>query len=433
MSVKLGVKNMRALARIALLGATAGLLAGCSSEVTRFGDGASADMTPTGATSLTPSATVGHNIASAPTRPPMANAPIQSSALAPPKAAFAAPSTPNPRLAAAPVRTAPTTGAIAAKGPAGGNWSVIGGTPVVVATGESLTTLSNRYGVPNDVLLKANGLTASQVQPGTRLVIPVYNGGVAAAPAQTERIAAAKPAAKEPVRLAAATPAKKPEAPKAAEKADKKTPAAKVALGKPDPKAAPKKDVKVADAKPVKPADKPKTAAAPEKPAKPIKMAKVEQAPLADNSRRPAVDPTPTATVRPTETPAKEDSDSANPEFRWPARGRVIQGFKAGGNDGINIALPEGTSVKAAESGVVAYAGSELKGYGNLVLIRHPNGFVSAYANNGDLDVKRGDTVKRGQTIAKSGQSGNVSSPQLHFELRKGSTPVDPTNYLAGL
>ena len=83
--------------------------------------------------------------------------------------------------------------------------------------------------------------------------------------------------------------------------------------------------------------------------------------------------------------------------------------------------------------GGLRIAGSELKGYGNLVLIRHPNGFVSAYANNGELSVKRGDVVKRGQVIAKSGQSGNVSSPQLHFELRKGSTPVDPTSYLAGL
>ncbi len=95
--------------------------------------------------------------------------------------------------------------------------------------------------------------------------------------------------------------------------------------------------------------------------------------------------------------------------------------------------MPEGTAVKAAEGGVVAYAGSELKGYGNLVLIRHPNGYVTAYANNGEIDVKRGETVKRGQMIAKSGQSGNVSSPQLHFELRKGAQPVDPTGYLAGL
>jgi murein DD-endopeptidase MepM/ murein hydrolase activator NlpD len=93
--------------------------------------------------------------------------------------------------------------------------------------------------------------------------------------------------------------------------------------------------------------------------------------------------------------------------------------------------VPEGTPIKAAEGGVVAYAGSELKGYGNLVLIRHPNGYVSAYAHNGELNVKRGEQVKRGQVVAKSGQSGNVNSPQLHFELRKGSTPVDPMPYLS--
>ena len=81
---------------------------------------------------------------------------------------------------------------------------------------------------------------------------------------------------------------------------------------------------------------------------------------------------------------------------------------------------------------VVAYAGNELKGYGNLVLIRHSNGFVSAYANASELLVKRGDTIKRGQVIAHAGQTGNVTSPQLHFEIRKGSTPVDPTKYLGG-
>jgi len=145
------------------------------------------------------------------------------------------------------------------------------------------------------------------------------------------------------------------------------------------------------------------------------------------------VDKTTTASIPPAEEATKVSLESDKPEFRWPARGRIIQGFSSGGNDGINIAVPEGTPVKAAEGGTVAYAGSELKGYGNLVLIRHPNGFVTAYAHNGAIDVKRGDTVKRGQTIAKSGQSGNVGSPQLHFELRKGSTPVDPTNYLAGL
>ena len=127
---------------------------------------------------------------------------------------------------------------------------------------------------------------------------------------------------------------------------------------------------------------------------------------------------------------------SNSPGFRWPVRGRVIAGFgpKPTGqqNDGINLAVPEGTPVKAAEDGVVAYAGNELKGYGNLVLVRHANGYVTAYAHASELMVKRGDSVKRGQMIAKSGQTGNVTSPQLHFEIRKGATPVDPMQYLAG-
>ena len=122
--------------------------------------------------------------------------------------------------------------------------------------------------------------------------------------------------------------------------------------------------------------------------------------------------------------------------FRWPVRGRVIATFgpKPNGlqNDGINLAVPEGTPVKAADDGVVAYAGNELKGYGNLVLIRHGNGFVTAYAHASEILVKRGETVKRGQVIAKSGQTGNVTSPQLHFEIRKGATPVDPSQYLNG-
>lgn len=126
--------------------------------------------------------------------------------------------------------------------------------------------------------------------------------------------------------------------------------------------------------------------------------------------------------------------DPANPMFRWPVQGRVISayGSKPGGlrNEGINISVPEGTSVRAAESGVVAYAGNELKGYGNLVLIRHDGGFVTAYAHNKELIVKRGDTVKRGDEIAKAGQTGSVETPQLHFEVRKGPTALDPMKYL---
>jgi murein DD-endopeptidase MepM/ murein hydrolase activator NlpD len=106
----------------------------------------------------------------------------------------------------------------------------------------------------------------------------------------------------------------------------------------------------------------------------------------------------------------------------------VISGFPK--NDGLDLAVPEGTAVHAAEDGVVAYAGNELKGYGNLILIRHSNGYVTAYAHASELMVKRNDSVRRGQVIAKSGQSGSVSSPQLHFEIRKGSTPVDPMQFL---
>ena len=116
-------------------------------------------------------------------------------------------------------------------------------------------------------------------------------------------------------------------------------------------------------------------------------------------------------------------------------KGRIVAGFgaKPSGkhNDGINVAVPKGTSIKAAENGVVAYAGSELEPYGNLILIRHANNWVTAYAHNDKLLVKRGDTVRRGQIIGKAGQSGNVSQPQLHFELRKGSKPVNPLSYMA--
>jgi len=137
------------------------------------------------------------------------------------------------------------------------------------------------------------------------------------------------------------------------------------------------------------------------------------------------------------EAPVKaSEATGALPTFRWPVRGKVITGYgaKTNGksNDGINLAVPEGTPIKAAEDGVVAYSGNELKGYGNLVLVRHANGYVTAYAHASELLVKRGDSIKRGQVIAKSGQSGEVGSPQLHFEIRKGSTPVDPLQFLNG-
>lgn len=121
-------------------------------------------------------------------------------------------------------------------------------------------------------------------------------------------------------------------------------------------------------------------------------------------------------------------------KFRWPVKGKVIAGFGArpdkSHNDGVDISVPQGTEVMAAEGGVVAYAGNELKGYGNLILIRHDGGWVSAYGNNDELLVRRGDKIKRGQTIAKAGNTGAVDRPQLHFELRQDSKPVDPMPHM---
>jgi murein DD-endopeptidase MepM/ murein hydrolase activator NlpD len=108
-------------------------------------------------------------------------------------------------------------------------------------------------------------------------------------------------------------------------------------------------------------------------------------------------------------------------------------GSKGGGlyNDGINIAAESGAFVRAAENGIVAYAGNELRGYGNLLLIRHADGWISAYAHAGEFLVRRGQVVKRGQTIARVGNTGAVAQPQLHFELRRGRKAVDPTLHLS--
>lgn len=135
------------------------------------------------------------------------------------------------------------------------------------------------------------------------------------------------------------------------------------------------------------------------------------------------------------EQPARASTAVPDGKLRWPVSGRIIRGFgkrpDGSQNDGINIAVPVGTDVHAAEAGVVAYAGNELKGYGNLILIRHDNGYVTAYAHGSRMLVRRGDAVRRGQIIAKAGKTGSVSQPQLHFELRKGAKPVDPIPFLS--
>lgn len=121
--------------------------------------------------------------------------------------------------------------------------------------------------------------------------------------------------------------------------------------------------------------------------------------------------------------------------FSWPVRGRVLAGFGPTPdglhNDGINIAARAGAPVIAAENGVVVYAGSELKGFGNLLLVRHADGWITAYAHLDKALVKKGQKVTKGQAIGTVGMTGGVSQPQLHFEIRRGTQAVDPAKFLS--
>ena len=145
---------------------------------------------------------------------------------------------------------------------------------------------------------------------------------------------------------------------------------------------------------------------------------------------RPAVK-RPVSTERATALPPVRKGSA----FIWPVNGKLISRFGKKGeglrNDGVNIIAPRGSAVRAARSGVVAYAGNELRGFGNLLLIKHSNGWVTAYAHNENLLVRRGQKVKRGQIVAKVGDSGNVARPQLHFEIRKGNKAVDPIRQIS--
>lgn len=167
--------------------------------------------------------------------------------------------------------------------------------------------------------------------------------------------------------------------------------------------------------------------------------------PVKTASTQPAKQQTPTETLASYTPPKKadrviaqaEDDGAAAPDatgigkMRWPVRGRVISNFGGNqGGDGIDISVPKGTPIKAAENGVVIYAGNGLKEFGNTVLVRHENGLVTVYGNASELSVTRGQKVKRGDEIALSGMSGNAASPKLHFEIRKNSAPVDPSTYL---
>jgi len=337
------------------------------------------------------------------------------------------------------------TGSLPPQTPPPPAWSWEGGTPVTVAPGESLETISRRYGVPVAAIMEANSITSpATVHPGQHLVIPHRRGPASALSAPQTRMASNTPT------LPSAAPVGPPRTALA--------PAAGVHVvapgetlhsiarlyGKPVLVLAkannipPDTMVKVGDRITIPGAGSATAAVSPAAPpalAAPRGEAVVGSLATADSPHSARLASPVPSEGQESAVKTAEPAGSL-PSFRWPVRGRVIAGFgpKPNGlqNDGINLAVPEGTPVKAAEDGVVAYAGNELKGYGNLVLVRHSNGFVTAYAHASEILVKRGDAVKRGQVIVKSGQTGSVTSPQLHFEIRKGATPVDPAQYLSG-
>nr|WP_248306238.1 M23 family metallopeptidase [Devosia oryzisoli] len=237
-----------------------------------------------------------------------------------------------------------------------------------IANGESLYTIARKYDVTTQAIVLANNLgSPDKIFVGQKIVIP----------GRSDLIRTPQPA----TQVASATPQAMP------------TPAAK-------PVATDAGNALTASVAPTAPAAPPKA-----EQAAPVQQASVQ--------------------------PAAEPAMSGSDKFRWPVSGRVITDFTASRGTGINIDVPEGSSVKAAENGTVIYVGSGVEGYGNLILIRHPNGYVSAYAHLKSMSVAKGAVVSRGDSIGAVGQTGSVTKPQLHFELRKGATPVDPVPMLA--
>lgn len=247
----------------------------------------------------------------------------------------------------------------------------------VIESGESLYTVARRYNVTAQAIIQANGFSSpDKIYVGQKIVIP--------GKASTLAALGPKPSASQAVETLA--PAAQPVA----------KPVAVAAL----------------DPQPKTPADT----------VKPL-------APKSDAAPAPVAASAPAA--KPLEQPKSEPVLSGADKFRWPISGRVITDFANSKGTGINIEAPEGTAVRAAENGQVIYAGSGVEGYGNLILIRHPNGYVSAYAHLKDMNVAKGTVVNRGDNIGTAGKTGGVAKSQLHFELRKGATPVDPIPLLA--
>jgi murein DD-endopeptidase MepM/ murein hydrolase activator NlpD len=264
---------------------------------------------------------------------------------------------------------------------------------ITIERGQTLSAIAREHNVPMPELAAANHLSPPyRILAGSVLVIPAPGAVPPPAPAAVAAL---------PPRMAAAPP--EASAPPSAI-----TPAVRSAAPEPPPK-------------PVAPTQSPPKSSLPgSSPAPPPAAAGPAHA-----------QPAALAAGSAAATAARGGS------FVWPVRGHIVEGYGAGPNgthnDGINIAAPRGTPVEAADAGVVAYAGNELRGYGNLLLIKHPGGWITAYAHCEAILVKPGQKIGRGQVIARVGSSGNVSTPQLHFELRRGNKAVDPRAYLSAL
>jgi murein DD-endopeptidase MepM/ murein hydrolase activator NlpD len=278
---------------------------------------------------------------------------------------------------------------------------------IAIERGQTLSGIAQSYHMPMRVIAEANGLFPPySIQAGRTLIIP--GAGPPRAPAPPTSVAALPPTRNEyPPAAASSEPPGGPAAPE--------TPPVE------HPAAVSPESATVAAA----PLPPPAAATAPPATAPSGETPAPAQAPAAAAPSRP---PAPSWAAPPTRS---------NSAFLWPVRGHVVASFgsRSDGthNDGINIAAPKGTAVQAVDAGVVAYSGNELRGYGNLILLKHPNGWISAYAHCDQLLVRRGQKVARGEVIARVGSTGSVSEPQLHFELRRGNHPVDPREFLAPL
>jgi murein DD-endopeptidase MepM/ murein hydrolase activator NlpD len=306
---------------------------------------------------------------------------------------------------------------------------------IAVASGDTLYAVSRRYGVPMRAIMDANDLRPPfRLVAGTSLALPqvrthlVRPGDTLASVARQNRVEAST--------LASTNHLAPPYVIRTGETLI--LPASvETAAAAPPRQTAPRQDSAVA----ATPLPWAVASAPPAAQPVPAPVNSPSAAPLSSAIAAPPLSPAPAKNAAPIPAQSPPERTAALPAvpvagtgFLWPVRGRIVAAYGTTPlgtqNDGINIAAPAGTPVLAADAGEVAYVGNELRGYGNLILIKHPNGFITAYGHNATLLVKRGQHVARGQPIAKVGATGAVSEPQLHFEIRRGSRVLDPGDYL---